>query len=803
LALGPECSTEIGGLRSELYDPPGTNLAGVQEVVFNQTERRDATVIISLDRVVVFDVSQGRMRNVIRVETDPNAVAVNPFDAVPHTRAGEASRAVAAPSTPAGETADDVVIERPPGAVVQNESRPTAAAPDRRPIRLVQRSAERGERFVIQLAVGPNVGEPARDANSGSRAGSVLYINDNSIGGRRWQELRLGFFDTEQQARDSLVALQPAFPQAVISIAGVEEQDRAAAEALQPAAGQDMPLAADSDVASERDLPALSADRIDALLVEGNEAMLSEDYDRGIQIYSRLLEETGLAERRDVRERLGIARERNGQLAQARREYDAYLLEFPTGPDAQRVRQRLAGLIAAANPAREPLASPRGTASAWDFWGGVSQYVRRDVLRPLDDQPERTVQSALFSNVDFSLRRRGERFELLSRVNAAYHYNLLEEAETSDPADQLYVSNAYLDLIDGKHDWAARLGRQSLHGSGVLGRFDGAHVNYQWRPDIALNLTLGRPVDFPRHAIDTHRQFVGFSADLDELVRRWDFTFFTIAQEIDGIADRQAAGAEARFRGDDWNVVAAIDVDPSYGVLNSALTSANWRATDKLTLSGRVNVGAAPFLTTRNALIGQSVATMAELLETYSEPQIRRLARDRTAQARDAAVGLSWPVFDRFQLNVDLGFLEIEATLESGGVAGIPDGGRQTFFHAGLVGSSILKRGDTTILSLRRSDSRSATTDTLVFDLRLPATERLRLNPRLALSSRTHTGDASEQWIAAPMLRIAYRSPRHHRFEVELGGEWSNREFEPGAEALAAPEDSSAYFINAGYWWEF
>ena len=107
------------------------------------------------------------------------------------------------------------------------------------------------------------------------------------------------------------------------------------------------------DSAAPRALPELTPERVEALVAEANDAMLAENYDRSIQIYTRLLEEPGFGGRREARERLGIARERKGQLAQARHEYDAYLAEFPDGADAERVRQRLAGLVAAAAPARE------------------------------------------------------------------------------------------------------------------------------------------------------------------------------------------------------------------------------------------------------------------------------------------------------------------------------------------------------------------------------------------------------------------------------------------------------------------
>jgi hypothetical protein len=440
--------------------------------------------------------------------------------------------------------------------------------------------------------------------------------------------------------------------------------------------------------------------------------------------------------------------------------------------------------------------------SIWNVAGGVAQYYRRDVYEPLTTLPE-TLQSALLTNLDLVVRRDGERFDLRTRVDAAYRYNLLEPQSTFDPADQLYLTNAYLDVVDQRHDWSARVGRQSLHTSGVLGRFDGAHVEYRRRPDIGLNLTLGRPVDYPRHAVDQHREFAAFDADFDKLVKQWDVSFFGMLQKIDGISDRQAVGAEARYRGAAWSVVSAVDADLSYGVLNSALVNANWRATPKLTLYGRLNFGAAPFLTTRNALIGQTATSIEELLGTYSEGQIRRIARDRTAQERDAAFGLTRPVLDRFELNVDLAFSEYDATVASAGVAALPASGPQTFFQATLIGSSILKSGDTTIFSLRHTDTRTASSDTFVFDLRLPSARRLRLNPRLALTERTSAA-GEEQWIVAPQLRLTLRWPNHHRFDLDLGAQVSDKKLPAPDPTLGAlTEQSEAYFVEVGYWWEF
>ena len=847
VALGPECVEELGpGLRSELHSPPRDSSADVNDVVFDTIDGQVGTVAISLGRVIRFSASQGDSRNMIRVIFDrnitesrsqlpsveppssavrPSTVVRTPVQRTPlqQTPAQQTPSAPSPASTPAATAIAQSNVDDSGTPAVSAAGPPIAAAtsaplpeePPREPLRLVERTSPRGDLYVIQLAVDSELDESLGALAFSEHPDELLYFNERSAGEQRWQELRLGFFATELEARERLSTFSAVFPEAVISVADLAEQDRAKADPLAkesllsmvsaaelPAAD---PAPGDSPPADSLDeLTALPDARVDALLVEANEAMLNENYDRSIQIYSRLLEDQGFAERAMARERLGILRQRKGQTAQAKLEYESYLSEFPTGPDANRVRQRLAGLVATANPPRERLVVSADPESSWKFWGGVSQYVRRDVIKPNDAVRGSTTHSNLLSNVDFSAQRRGERFQIQSRFNGAYHYNLLDAVESRAPRDQLHVSNAYVTVNDDQRDWSARVGRQSLHKAGVLGRFDGAHFNYRWRPDIGLNFTLGRPVDFPRQSTDTQREIIGVSADLDQLVGQWDFSFFTIMQKSDGIIDREAAGGEARYRNEDWNIVTALDFDLGYSVINSALVNFNWRATDKLTVNGRFNTGTAPFLTTRNALIGQPVARISDLLGTYTEPQLRTLARDRTADAQDASLGISMPVFDRFQWNVDFSQSSFDSTVASGGVAAIPATGTQTFFNTSLVGSSIIKRGDTTVFSLRRSTTRSAVTDTFIFDVRLPVSERLRLSPRLALSTRTFKNSSEEETVLAPTLRLAYRWPAGHRVEAELGSRMETREFlefVPGP--FGVPVDSTETFLNLGYWWEF
>lgn len=781
IGLASECAETIGtGIRAELHEPPRSTVASVRQVLFDTRDGRTATVTVAVTPPQQFTVSQGRARNVVHVELRrADAAALDPYLTTRLPSAEPAPRAAAAPPT-------------------------TEPEPTRAPLRLVQRPAERRERFALQLAAEKSVAVPmaAFIATQGATS-HTLYVNRHEEADGRWEELRLGFFATEREARERAASLAAPYSNSLVVVASPDEQDRAAAAPVLPGASSPASPERGADEPAAAPLPPLSAERIAELTAQADEAMLAGDHDTAIRSYTRLLAEPEFTARREARERLGLARERKGQLAQARLEYSAYLLEFPDGPDSERVQQRLAGLASADVPARVALDEPRVAESNWQIDGGVAQYVRYAEIGYEHPGSKLAERSTLISNVNMLVRRNGERFAMLQRFDAAYHYNLLDAAESSAPADQLHVTNAYVDLTDAKHGWEARVGRQARYGSGVVGRFDGAHVSYQWKPDIALNLALGHPVDYSRRAIDSGRRFVGLSADLDALVREWDFSFFGILQDVDGIADREAVGAEARYRGERWHVVGAVDADLSYSVLNSALVSATWRATDKLMLNGRFNAGASPFIATRNALIGQPVATIDEMLDVYTEAQLRRIARNRTAQVETATVGLSRPFFDRFQLNADVGYYDFEGTVASAGVVALPATGRQSYLNLGFVGSSLFKDGDTALFGLRHVDFSTAAQDTLTFDLRLPTRGKLRLNPRIDVSSRRSVDGSSEQVLVAPMLRMTLRWPRRHQFELEMGARRSSRELALlGFEAAVPQEETTEKFFNVGYWWE-
>jgi len=781
LSLGYDCHHALRSVRNSLHRPQGGKMAYLTDVEFDAVTAKQAIITLRFERPVTFDVSQTANEYLLTVTIDPGT--------------GKSPATTVAPAPPAADSAEPTNVPGP-----RNEG----------PSRLIQRPTQSTrDMFVIRLGNLDSANEVNRDALEKFRL-QIIYTNDVTVGERKWTELRLGFFETEDSALSVLAALRPGFPSAWVSIATPEEQARARTQRV-----LDTDEASHSPVASTQDSAApkverpetLADDRVTTLMADARSALLQADYDQSIKIYTRLLEEPAGQHRREARELLGVARQKNGQLAHAKSEFKAYLSEFPSGADANRVRQRLAALTDTAE--RRSMSTPAEQsvqmASEWDLRGGASQFYLRGVNLSRDDEADVLTQSALLSQADFVASRRGDRIDLLARANFGYLYDFAENGSE----DQALVSYAYIDITDNILDLGARLGRQTRHKGGVLGRFDGAHLSYRLRPDLSINATSGFPVDSPRFLASLDHYFYGASIDLTNVAGAWDFSVFTNLQTIDGISDRQAFGAEAQYHTRRLNFVGQLDYDASYKVLNSGLVIGTWRVNDRLTLNGRYQGGAGPFLTTRNAIIGQPVNTVGALFATYSEGQIRRLARNRTAETRAGSAGFSAELSQRWQLNADITYNEYESTVSSGGVAAFPATGPQYFYGGYLLGSSIVKAGDSIIFSYRHFESRSTDSDTVTMDMRYPVGDGLRINPRLALTLRTSSQSMQREaqlWIANPMLRVLYRWRRKYRIEFEIGGQWSDGEITPGSVATLGADSSiksSTYYLQLGYWVDF
>ena len=267
---------------------------------------------------------------------------------------------------------------------------------------------------------------------------------------------------------------------------------------------------------------------------------------------------------------------------------------------------------------------------------------------------------------------------------------------------------------------------------------------------------------------------------------------FFIDQKIEGIQDRQAVGAEFRYFGDNQSLWGMIDYDTSYAELSSAFLQGSWRFDSRLSIHALADRRHSPFLSAGNALIGQPVATFADLAVIFGEDELRQLGLDRSPVSTTYSVGLSYPLTTKLQINADASQSSIDDSLESGGILAIP-GTTYNYYSSSLIASSLFKEGDVTILGVRYSDSDTSKVTSITLDSRYPFGSAWRINPRLRVDRRQRIADSSYEWLYTPGVRLQYRRSQKFRIQLEAGKQYSERE------TANINFDRESYFISLGF----
>jgi len=610
------------------------------------------------------------------------------------------------------------------------------------------------------------------------------------LGGVTWYRLRLGTFDNSEAAQLELAKLQNSYP-----TAWVDRADKTTDDGLVNGDGTDSTAA--EFYTPNAVLASIGLDQIDELMADARKAMVAGEFSRAVQIYTKVMRVPNHDRHAEAQEFLGLAREKNGQAAHAKAEYQRYLSLYPNGEGASRVSQRLAALLASGRkpaPAVDLTQASANTLtkpaeSDWRVQTFFSQYYRRDANQ-LNEEEEVISQSALYSDVNLDVRRRGGRFDFSSRLSAGYRNDFLGEDEGS--GNETRISYAYADLADVETGLRGRIGRQSKNTSGILGRFDGMNLSHLASERVLLNAVYGHPVNSATESPDTERTFYGVSVDYGPVFEDLEVGLFAIQQEIEGIEDRQAVGTEFRYFGENKSIWGLIDYDTSYNEVSSAFLQGSWRITPFLNLSGSFDRRHTPYLSMGSGLIGQPVQTFAELLILFTEDEIRQLSLDRAPIASSYTLAVSYSLSPKLQLSVDASQATVEASEESGGVAATPEANYQ-YFSTTMIASSVFKEGDVSMIGLRYSDSDSTQVLSMTLDSRFPIGKRWRINPRLRIDQRSFVSSSGDEMLYTPGLRIQFRPSRRLRVEFEAGKQYSQRQ-------LADTDlDRESYFISLGY----
>jgi tetratricopeptide (TPR) repeat protein len=610
--------------------------------------------------------------------------------------------------------------------------------------------------------------------------GAPAYVSEYQIGDQKWYRLRAGPISSEADARKLLFAIRTEYPKAWLAIGDDDELNQ--------------PNNKESDGIVMPTVPQANASMtqqdIDATLNKAKKAFQKKDYATAIPLLQKVLEQPEFPRRAEAQELMGLARERNRQLAHAKAEYDEYLRRYPNGPAVKRIKERLRALAWATRPSRTGADGVAEEESPWRVYGGLSQIYRKDTTQLENPalSTNLTTQNALLNDVDLVARRRGERFDFSTRFTAGYVKDMLSDG----PGDQTRVNLAYVEFGDREIDWSTRLGRQSLNADGLFGTFDGLHAGYQIRPQLRINASFGYPVDSTRDSPTTERQFAGLSVDFGPFTNAWDFSLYTVFQRLEGNTDRRAVGTEVHYFKPGRTLVALVDYDIHYQELNSALLLGTLELPGRWTLTANLDHRKSPPLSLRNAIIGQPFATFDELLNVFTIDQIEQLALDRTADTDLYSLSISRPFGERWQWTLDYSNFSATGTPASGGVDAVPDQAAESAISLQGIASGLFGGSDLSTIAMRHQTGPTVDTDSFGLSTRFPLWGAWRLGPTLRVDRREFAADGSEQMVYVPTLRLDLQT-KHVLFECEGGAEFGRRDL------TGTTEKTTRYYFSLGY----
>jgi tetratricopeptide (TPR) repeat protein len=552
--------------------------------------------------------------------------------------------------------------------------------------------------------------------------------------------------------------------------------------------------------APESDLPSLKPSKADPKLIEAmkeaNKEMTAKKYPRAIQLYTKILSRPESDLSQDAQELLGLARDRNNQLAHAKSEYEKYLKKYPKGKGADRVQQRLNGLLTAGDKPKERLRSAKISRdpeeTVWDtqVFGSVSQFYSYDETDSDSTGASRINRSDLRSNFDFNTRFRSNKYEIRTLFVGGHDADFREDGDENETS----VNTLNIEIKDLERKIFGRFGRQFESSGGVLGRYDGGLLSYGINSKVKINGVAGVPVQSTKVApLDINKRFYGMSLDLGTYAKYWNFNAYGIKQDVDGITDREAVGGEVRYFHPKRSFLTLVDYDVSFKELNLFIFSGNYVFPAKTRWQLTLDYRKSPILTTSNALQGQQgVSDISGLLKTLNEDEVRKLAEDRTAKSRSMIFSVTQELSEQFQLNGEFSVSELSGTPASGGVTTTPSTGAEFFYSSQLIGSSLFMENDIAIFGLRYSDLQNVDSYSVDFNTRFPITRDLRINPRVRIDYRKNKNDDGDRVNIRPLVRMDYRWKRWLRFELEGGREWINET------VIGDSQKSTNYFFSLG-----
>ncbi len=553
------------------------------------------------------------------------------------------------------------------------------------------------------------------------------------------------------------------------------------------------------------------------LLEKARLAIAGNDAAGAIKHLNHLLNLPTSASSREAQELMGIAREKNNEIAKAKSEYELFLRLYPTGADSKRVTERLAKLPAIIEPPAQIIAGgPSGKPAepGWVVTGGLSQYhysgnSHIEILTPpppglltFNQQTlSLTDQNALVTNLDAMAMHRSGTTDTRLVLRDSYTLNSLP-----NQTNQSRLSAAYVEQSDQKAGYQYRLGRQS--GTyGYIGMFDGAFGAYQISPEYRGSVSAGQISQYVSSPIKQTFWGVG----IEKLARPQlpGGTLYFVQQSADGYLDRQAVGLELRYFDANKSGFSTVDYDLAFHELNLVMVQGNYRFDGGANIFILTDHRKSPMLQLLNALpaamspapgfLPATNISTALLNTGLSVDELRQWAADVTAKSHMSSAGVMYPLTPKWQVGADVGITSMSSLAGAGSVPAQAGSGISTSYNYQLIGSGILMEGDTGVLNTNVIDSptykgrnSNINIGSSLFDYKV----RIDLGFRYYQQWDKNSSGTMNRY--SPTLRFNYRVSKDVNLEAESGIEKSQQ-----TDAGNTNTNSTRKYLNMGYRWNW
>ena len=536
-------------------------------------------------------------------------------------------------------------------------------------------------------------------------------------------------------------------------------------------------------------------------------ALQNDRAEMAIGTLNKLLNLPPNQQSQSAQELIGDAWEKNGEFDKARVEYELYLELYPDAKDIRKVKEKLAGLPpkGTKKPVKAAVAKPKLPEEGMVFYGGLSQYYYKGTSHTdslnisgatsTASSFTREDQSQLLSLLDLTGRKRTDSTDTRMVFRDSYNANFLPGQLSYNRLDA-----AYIEQNSRNHTYMYRLGRQSGAGGGAPGRFDGAVAGYSFNPTIRVNGVIGVPVEYSSGGLGSSngKDFAGMSVDLTRLSEQLSSSWYLIQQRVNGEVDRRAIGADARYFDAQRNFMGLVEYDTLFKKVNLGMIQGNWTTESSTNYNLLVDHRRSPPLQLSNALIGQTLQSVSELLQSgKAMSTIRADAKALSPISNMFGIGMNSQYSPRVRLGGDFRVSNMSGTgATSSGQQATEGSGNTYSYSVQATGNNLFLENDYGVVNASYTSSKTYKGQSLAFTQVETFRQYWRVDTLLFLYNQTDDTGTHRTQIR-PSFKLNYRWNDSVNLEGEAGIEQTK------VSSATQNDKTRRRYFYVGYRWDF